>query len=61
MLRRWYRNIRWLLNNPPTRIVEGDIFKCDYCGEQGEWRCREVVAFCFACFKKALDKALKEE
>jgi len=65
MLKRWYKNIRWLFNNPPTTYILGDAGRCDYCGSaahQRKFGADDVqVGFCFSCLKKALDKVLKED
>ena len=60
-LGRWWRNIRWLLNDPPTAWTGGKSFLCDYCGKPGYIKLEDKVAVCLDCLKKALDKALKEE
>ena len=51
-IKRWARNIMWLLNSPPVPLkLEEDRATCDYCGE---------VRFCWGCIRKALDRALKK-
>ena len=59
LLKRWYANIKWLLNRPPTSMVTGDWQPCDYCGKRGLLETPEFK-ICTSCIKKALDKCLKE-
>jgi len=61
ILKRWIRNLRWILNSPPTSLRGDTYFYCDYCGEQGDWNQVGVIGFCFRCLKKTMDKVLKEE
>ena len=57
---RWLKNIRWLLNRPPTNLTNTEEpLYCDYCGTSPSLRIYGVTTFCGDCLKKALDKALK--
>ncbi len=62
-IRHWVKNLRWLLNRPPTSFTFGrEMFPCDYCGDRGAIEIIEDgvwLRFCWGCIKKALDKALK--
>lgn len=57
--RRWYQNINWLLNHPPTSITVGDGMKCSYCENKAYWEFPWAnFAFCQGCMKKVFDKVL---
>ena len=63
-LHRWVRNIKWLLNRPPTDFIDAEeTFPCSYCGNSGWLRFEGYggYAFCIPCLKKAMDKALNEK
>ena len=58
MLKRWYKNLQWLLNHPP--ITNANNPPCDYCGVYSPTCNYEgYFTICFACMKKAFDKVLK--
>ncbi len=67
MLKRWLKNIHWLLNHPPTNITtEQRVLYCDYCEQKGceanrIWNVIGHFRVCNKCLKKALDKVLKGE
>jgi hypothetical protein len=70
-IKRWFGNLAWLLNHPPTSFTGGALpegTKCAYCGrgpEQGEnalfyfpalgW------AYCHFCQKKIFDAVYRME
>ena len=67
VIKKWIRNIRWLLNHPPIAIKGDDgsrVVKCDYCGEHDSaiivmWQDGEVLyEICAKCRKKVYDSIL---
>ena len=63
MIKRWYRNLKWLLNSPPTSITkEADLPPCDFC-EKGcpVLNVEGYFTICFDCLRKVMDKALKDK
>ncbi len=60
MIKRWYKNLVWLLNHPPTAITMKNNPPCDYCGAlQPTWNYEGCFTIFFPCRKKAFDKVLK--
>ncbi len=62
-LRRWWLNIKWMFNRPPTGITQNppNTYFCDYCGAESHWQYGGIILFCFTCLKKTMDKVLKEK
>ena len=65
---RWWKNLKWLFNHPPTSInVEPFPANacCDYCGKTPDlsdgiplWRVVGIYCICEQCRKKVFDKVL---
>jgi hypothetical protein len=60
---RWFKNIQWLFNHPPTSIENlQDDTVCDYCGTNDYYIRKRTpsYAICCACEKKVFDAILKK-
>jgi len=59
-LKRWWSNIKWLLNHPSKWTAGApEGCKCDYCGATvALWNIRGVYTACHFCMKEAFDKVL---
>ena len=64
--KRWYKNICWLLNHPPTNYTSTDeILYCDYCHTKNDFIISyygfSTYRICQGCIKKVYDLILKDE
>lgn len=71
MIKRWFKNLRWLFNHPPTNITQttDERLACDYCQNPKDNSVKvfpmsegpEVFSYCYLCLRKAMNKVLKPE
>lgn len=61
-LKRWIKNIKWLLDRPPTSLIERAPVgaECDYCGTKTQlFNYEGYFCICKDCMKIAFDTILK--
>jgi len=59
MLKRIWKNLKWLFNHPPTNVTALYGGKCDYCGGNSHlWNVTGVYCICAPCLKKVYDRIL---
>jgi hypothetical protein len=63
-IKRWFTNLRWLFNHPPTCFLGGDLptgTVCSYCGKGPDmvfYYPHLNWAYCHECQKKVFDWVL---
>ena len=62
---RWFKNLKWLFNHPPTNITTSvpDGTVCEFCGKDTPITNYSDVKFCicYYCLAKALRLVLSDQ
>lgn len=63
-LKRWIKNIRWLLNHPPTNMTDDRSLEltCEFCRNHANCvKLGDTITVCFTCIARAFREILSEK